>query len=209
MSLRAPLMFLAILALAVAAPVLAPSLAPAPAQAAEASESPTMQALSLGTACPALAFQGPLSPETRKDLGLPRKVKTLALQDLKAPAVILVVYSMYCPHCQREAPVLNALHALIKDRGLDGKIKLVGLGAGNSAFEVSIYRTKYAITFPLFPDPDFTAYKSLGQVGTPFFYTLKRQGEDYVVVGSRMGRLDSPETFLDSVLANAGLAKEN
>ena len=177
----------------------------APALAVEASESPTMKALPVGTACPAVTLKGPVSDEAAKELGLPPKLSALPLKDLKAPAVILVVYSMYCPYCQREAPELNALHALIKSRGLDGKVKLIGLAAGNSVFEVSVYKEKYAITFPLFPDPDFVAYKPLGQVGTPFFYTLKRQGDGYVVAGARLGRMDSPEKFLNSVLVNTGL----
>lgn len=201
MTFRATLLALFLLALAATLPSAA-------ALAVEASESPTMKALPVGTACPAVTFKGPFSEETAKELGMPPKSSALALKDIKAPAVILVVYSMYCPYCQREAPELNALHALIKSRGLDGKVKLVGLAAGNSAFEVSVYKEKYAITFPLFPDPDFEAYKPLGQVGTPFFYTLKRQGAGYVVAGSSLGRMDSPDTFLKSVLVNTGV-KEN
>ncbi len=201
MTFRATLIALVFLALASA-------MLPSQALAIEASESPAMQALPVGAACPAVTFAGKVSPEAAKELGLPHEQTGLPLKDLKAPAVILVVYSMYCPYCQREAPDLNALHALIKSRGLDGQVKLIGLAAGNSEFEVSVYRDKFGITFPLFPDPEFTTYMPLGQVGTPFFYTLKRQGEGYVIVGARLGRMGSPETFLNSVLVNAGIKEK-
>ena len=201
MSFRAALSTLFLMVLAAALPA-------APTWAIEASQSPTMQALAVGAACPAIGLKGPISAETARELGLPAKKAAPALTDIQAPAVILVVYSMYCPYCQREAPDLNALHALIKSRGLDGKVKLIGLGAGNSDFEVSVYKERYAITFPLFPDPDFEAYTPLGQVGTPFFYTLKRQGEGYVVAGARLGRMGSPETFLQSVLVNTGVKEK-
>jgi peroxiredoxin len=176
--------------------------AAAESRAVEASQSPTMAPLPVGQAVPAIELAGPMSANEAKELGLKAGAKTFKIQDLKAPGVILVVYSMYCPYCQREAPQLNALHKLIKDRGLSGKLKLLGVGAGNSPFEVNVFRTNFAITFPLIPDKDFSVYKSLGQVGTPYYYVLKRRGKDFIIVSGKLGQVDSVVAFLDEAVAN-------
>jgi hypothetical protein len=103
---------------------------------------------------------------------------------------------------------LNTLHKLIQDKGLSDKLKLVGLAAGNSPFEVNVFKEKYAITFPLLPDKDFTAHKALGQVGTPFYYVLKREGTGFAIVDARLGRVSSPQAFLDEVIAKTSLAHD-
>ena len=85
------------------------------------------------------------------------------------------------------------------------KVRLVGLGAGNSPFEVNVFREKFALTFPLLADPDFAAYKLLGQVGTPYYYVLKRKGEGFEVADGVLGCMASPEAFLKQALAKLGL----
>jgi len=112
---------------------------------------------------------------------------------------------MYCPHCQREAPVLNELYALLAKGGHDGKVKMLGIGAGNSAMEVDIYRNKFQTPYPLVADQNFAVHDACGRVGTPYFYVLaKKPGESaYTVVLSRLGRMDSPESFAADVLAAA------
>lgn len=109
---------------------------------------------------------------------------------------------MYCPHCQREAPALNELNALIASRGLSEEIKLIGVGIGNSDFEVQVFRDKYATTFPLFSDPDFRVNKEIGEVGTPFFYVLSMNPEKKVirVTNTMLGRMKSAEAFFEHVL---------
>jgi peroxiredoxin len=180
----------------------------APALAVEASQSPTMQALPVGQVFPDIDLAAPLTAGEARELGVKASAKTIKVSDFKAQGVILVVYSMYCPYCQREAPQLNVMHKLIKDKGLSDKLKMVGVGAGNSPFEVNVFRTNFAVTFPLLPDKDFAAYKSLGRVGTPFYYVLKRQGKGFIVVESKLGQVDSPQAFLGDAIAKTGLGQE-
>ncbi len=171
------------------------------ALAIEASDNAASHPLPVGSAMPDLLLRGELSSEHLKHLGLkgpaPRR-----LSEIKAKTIILVAFSMYCPHCQREAPTLNELDALITSRGLHEDVKLIGVGIGNSDFEVQVFQKKYAVTFPLFSDPDFKINKELGEVGTPFFYVLHAdaQKKKIAVVDTLLGRMDSAESFLDRVM---------
>jgi peroxiredoxin len=176
------------------------------ALALQASEAPRSHPIAEGSAFPDLELNGNLSAEQAAYLGLATG-KTERLSKIKAPFVLLEVFSMYCPHCQREAPVMNEFYKLIAQRGLAEKIKVVGLGAGNSLAEVEIFRAKYGLLFPLFSDPDLIAHQAVGGVGTPYFYLLARDpktGALTVKLG-RLGRMDSPEQFLGDLVSAAGL----
>lgn len=180
-------------------------LLPATSRAMEATVTEGSHPLPAGSVMSDLTLSGEPSQEHLQHLGLsgpgPHR-----LSDIKAGTVILLAFSMYCPHCQREAPALNELAALIESRGLAADVKLIGVGIGNSDFEVDVFRKKYAVTFPLFSDPDFTINKCLGEVGTPFFYILGIDGASGAihVKGSMLGRMESAESFLEHTMKAAG-----
>ena len=173
--------------------------------AMEASDSPGSHPLPVGSAMPDLLLRGEITAEHLAHLGL-KGPAPHSLSAIKAKTVILVAFSMYCPHCQREAPALNEMNTLIADRGLAGDVKLIGVGIGNSDFEVQVFQQKYAVTFPLFSDPDFKVNKDIGEVGTPFFYVLNLDPSTgaFLVVDTLLGRMTSADAFLDHALKAAG-----
>jgi len=177
----------------------------APAWAGGASEAAGSEPLPVGAAFPDVSLGMDLSPEHRTYLGIAKKDGPVRLADMTAPVVILEVFSMYCPHCQREAPAVNNLYALLASGGHADTVKMLGIGAGNSAMEVELFRAKFDIRFPLVADQNFAVHDACGKVGTPYFYVLaKKPGETaYTVVLSRLGRMDSPESFAADVLAAA------
>lgn len=175
------------------------------ALAIEASDSPASHPLPVGSTMPDLLLRGELTAEHLGHLGLEGPAPH-SLSAIKAKTVILVAFSMYCPHCQREAPALNEMNTLIAERGLAGDVKLIGVGIGNSDFEVQVFQEKYAVTFPLFSDPDFKVNKDIGEVGTPFFYVLNLDSATgkILVIDTLLGRMTSAEAFLDHALKAAG-----
>jgi peroxiredoxin len=127
------------------------------------------------------------------------------ISNIKANLVVIEIYSMYCPYCQREAPNMNLLFNKIEsDPALKGRIKIIGIGAGNSQMEVDTYRNRFKVPFPLFPDKEYEIHDLLGQPRTPFFIVVKQQpGGKEKVIETHLGAYDSPDQFLNTVLRPA------
>lgn len=127
--------------------------------------------------------------------------ENFSLGQIKADIVIIEIFSMYCPICQREAANVNTLFDLIEKNKSPVKIKLIGIGAGNSSFEVDFFKKKYAIEFPLFSDSDFTIHKKIGAVRTPHFFglALHKNGE-FRIFYSKSGDISDPAIFLKTLL---------
>jgi len=84
---------------------------------------------------------------------------------------------------------------------LKGKIKILGIGVGNTRFEVNTFKKKYKVEFPLVPDNDFIIHKIVGEVRTPYFMVVKLNGAKKLeVVYSKLGAHENVEAFLDEVI---------
>lgn len=161
-----------------------------------------------GSVLPEIKLPVPPKFDQRNYLGI-KDEEYFRIGDIRADVVIIEVFSMYCPFCQKEAPSVNALQALVAKRSeLDGKIKFIGIGAGNSTYEVNAFRNLYGITFPLIPDPKFTLHKALGETRTPcFIVVLSAPGRNNKVIYSHVGSFGEPQQFLDLILQKSGLEK--
>lgn len=153
-----------------------------------------------GGTLPEISLPAPVQPEVQQYLGVADK-GTFKLPGIRAEILIIEVFSMYCPFCQKEAPNVNELYRLIdQDPNLKQKVKLIGLGAGNSPFEVNTFRNAYAVPFPLFADPDFSIHNVLGKVRTPYFIVIKiNKDGSHKVVYSKVGSFGEPQAFLQLI----------
>jgi thiol-disulfide isomerase/thioredoxin len=116
-----------------------------------------------------MRLKTPEAPDKRTYLGLSES-GSFDPTTITGQLLLIEIFSMYCPHCQREAPAVNRLYQAIEaSETLRGRVKMIGIGVGNSAYEVDHFRKHYQIAFPLFPDEDFIIHKSVGEVRTPFF----------------------------------------
>jgi len=129
------------------------------------------------------------------------------IPQIKAAIVIIEIFSLYCPVCQASAPEVNALYQMIEQvPDLKERIKLIGIGAGNSVLEVNTFKEQYKVPFPLFPDQDFKIHKDLGEVRTPYFIVIKiKKDRTLEVVYSQEGAFGEAEMFLQQILEASGL----
>jgi len=155
---------------------------------------------------PDIVLSVPQNSDQKKYLGLSGEA-TFTIPQINASVVIVEIFSMYCPYCQAEAPSLNKLYYKIQnDRRLVGRFKLIGIGAGNTAFEVEYFRNTYKIPFPLFPDDDFSIHKKIGEVRTPYFIAVGiNKNGTYRILYSHPGRLGNHDRFIKMLLQRAGL----
>ncbi len=156
----------------------------------------------IGKPLPQISLSTPEGSSIRTYLGLSNATsESFILGEIEYNILLIEIFSMYCPLCQREAPTVNQLYKKIRaDQKLSGKIKMIGIGVGNSAFEVGVFKKKYGVEFPLFADSNLKIHKKLGQVRTPYFIAICNQGEmKNRIVISKLGGIGDPHNFLKSM----------
>lgn len=152
---------------------------------------------------PDLSMSGKLSDSQKSYLGI--KSDKLKVTDIKAEYVLVEAFSMYCPICQKDAPNVNLTYDAVSKADTAGKVKFLGIGLGNTPFEVAFYQKKYEVEFPIVWDEDYAVHKALGEVGTPTFYLVKLVGGSSEVLYQSSGAIEDHEAFTKMILETAGI----
>lgn len=153
--------------------------------------------LSAGADMPALSLPRPSTPDQAAYLGLKPGQGPIKLGDIGRPLVLVELFNMYCTHCQAEAPAVNRLDKIIEAGPLKGRLAMIGVGIGNSAFEVKVFRQRYDIGFPLFPYADPKIHEMLGKPRTPTFVLLgMTPGKPPRILLVHVGRIGNLNRFL-------------
>ncbi|OGP87492.1 MAG: hypothetical protein A2156_10785 [Deltaproteobacteria bacterium RBG_16_48_10] len=161
---------------------------------------------SKGGVLPALNLTTPKNPVEKGYLGLTGE-GLFKIPQIKTKVVIVEIFSMYCPFCQKDAPKVNELYNAIENHPeLKNKIKMIGIGAGNSSYEVEVFKKTYSVPFPLFSDKDFAIHKACGEVRTPY-YMIVRINDDgsHQIMHAQLGGFQGAEQFLELVISTTGL----
>jgi thiol-disulfide isomerase/thioredoxin len=146
---------------------------------------------------PNLTFTQPLTKEEQTYLGIPKKAK-FSFLEIKGALILVEIISTYCINCQRQAPIFTELYSSIeKDPKLKGKVKMIGIAAGNNPGEVETFKKAYQIPYPIFSDPKFDAHMALGGPRTPFTLWVRKDTQgNGMVVSTHLGLTESAEKVL-------------
>ncbi len=163
-----------------------------------------------GGKLPAINLPVPKNSAEKIYLGL-SKDGSFKIHQIKAKVILVKIFNLYCPICQSTASAMSELHHQIENHpDFTGKVKLIGIGAGNSQSEVEVYKQTNNTPFPLFPDQDFSIHKALGEVRTPFFIAIKinRDGS-HEIVHTHLGGLTDIQGLLDLMYEAYGIPQED
>jgi thiol-disulfide isomerase/thioredoxin len=157
---------------------------------------------------PNLILTVPENDFYKEYLGLTGKTgESFAVTDIQADILLIELFSMYCPFCQKEAPIVNELYEKMVEVSQKGPIvKIIGLGASNSQFEVDHFKETYNVPFPLFPDQDMSMYKALAGEGTPGFIGCRIESDGKATIVLRnSGGFYNADDFLKELIESGGL----
>jgi len=152
-------------------------------------EAETIELIKAGDFFPEVPMQVPEDPKEKAYLGL-TKGKTFTLKQVKADLVLIEILSVYCPSCQLQAPIYNKLFNLIEnDPKTKGRIKIIGIAAGNGNLEIKDFRDKRNVPFPILPDRYFEMHRAIGGSRTPFTIYVRQDpsGHAGIVTGTHLG----------------------
>jgi len=153
-----------------------------------------------GQYLPNLPFTDSLPKDEQTYLGL-TAVKKFSLKDIRCSVIIIEIFNTYCTSCPRNIPVIKEVYSRSKeDPKFQGKIKIIGIAAGNTREEILSYKKTHGISYPIFSDLNFTLHKALGNPRVPYTILIKKnsRGKDKIIY-THQGIIDSPEPLLEIV----------
>jgi hypothetical protein len=132
------------------------------------------------------------------------------ISQIKAQGVLIKIFNLYCPICQNTASAMAELYRRIEHNpDLKGKIKLVGIGAGNNLLEIEVFKQNHNLLFPIFPDENFKIHQALGETRIPFYIALKMNGDgSNEIVHTHLGGLTDARAFLNMMVEAYGMKQE-
>jgi peroxiredoxin len=163
-----------------------------------------------GTTLPPIRLPIPGDSDEKIYLGLSGE-GFFEIPQIKAQGVLLKIFNIYCPVCQSSALAMAKLYRQIENNpDLRNKIKLIGIGAGNTPTEIEVFRQMNNIPFPIFPDEDLAIHNLLGEVRIPTFIAIRMEKDgSHKIVHTHLGGLTDPTLLLDSMVEAYGIKQRN
>ena len=123
---------------------------------------------------------------------------SVSIAQKRGRVVLLNVWATWCHPCRDEIPILQALHERYAARGLD----LIGVSVDARGEEDTIreFARDFAMTYPLWLDPDERVQSTFLAIGVPATFLIDRQG---VLRWRHVGPVRANDTTLVRALERA------
>ena len=104
---------------------------------------------------------------------------------------------------------MNELYRDIEKQNLQDKVKIIGLGIGNTPADVEYFKKRYKVPFPLFPDESKSIYQALGKPRAPYFIGVQIKSDgSHQIFYSKLGAFDDPpDQFLAAMIELSGIGR--
>jgi hypothetical protein len=155
-----------------------------------------------GDLFPEMDFDITLNKTAQKYLRIKKKGREIELSDIKADIILIEVLSVYCVSCMSQTSYDRELFLMIEDNeNTVGRVKLIGIAAGNNLREVNKFVEEFNVPYPVFPDFKFSKYDQVGQVRTPFkIFLLKRPDNKFQVMKTELGVNENVKDTFDTIV---------
>ena len=159
-----------------------------------------------GESLPGIRLPIPKDSNEKKYLGLSGD-GFFKIPQIKSKGVLIKIFNLYCPICQSTVAAMGEIYRQIESNpDLKGKLKLIGIGAGNSPLEIEVFKENYNVPFPIFPDENFKIHQALGEVRIPFFIAVRIEGDrPPQIVQTHLGGLTDSRALADLVVEAYGM----
>ena len=153
-----------------------------------------------GDPIPSVEITADLSKAEKDYLGI-KSTRKFKLNEIQASVIIVEFFNKYCPHCQRQAPIMNELYqAIQQDVSLKDNVKMLKIGSGNTTRQIKLLKQEKNIPFPLIPDDQFILHDEVGRPRTPFIIFFKKTDDGKGVVSATfLGMVLSKDQLLENI----------
>jgi thiol-disulfide isomerase/thioredoxin len=142
------------------------------------------------TSIPQIKLTAPKAPDLQNYLGV-QQDSEFNLTQIPTKMILIEILNTFCPDCQKSAPQMNRVYNIIEnDADLKPDIKLIGIAAGNDAFQIEPFVKEFKIKYPVFPDPDNKIHELLGGAGPPGVILADIHGKVLFVHEGLLGDID-------------------
>lgn len=133
------------------------------------------------------------------------------VHQIKSEGVLIKIFNLYCHTCESTISAMAEIYRQIENNpDLRGRLKIIGIGAGNSSLEIKAFKENYNVPFPIFPDEDFKIHQALGEVRIPFFIAVRIDGDrPPQIVQTHLGGLTDARAISDLIIEAYGMKLED
>ncbi|NDV61789.1 hypothetical protein G0Q06_04935 [Puniceicoccales bacterium CK1056] len=142
-----------------------------------------------------LLFGCQTSIEESTQVAAPAKEEILSHEILTpdADVWVLTFFDLYCVACQQSADNFAKLNTMLSEQPMDETVRVLGIGTGDTAFEVEVFLKRYPLGYRCIPDPDTALKYPFSLRGTPTVLVLKPSGNGWREVYRHEGRFRSDD----------------